>query len=96
VIQKLLRALTIMSAAIDNKELLASDEIGQIALGAALRSWRRQVHIHFAYYKFLQTNSVVGMKEDGLMEVLLPEYPDSHKDCGLEIVRGSIVWHGSD
>ena len=31
---------------------------------------------------------VVGMKQDGLMEVLLREYSDSHKYCGLEIVRG--------
>ena len=83
----LLRALTIMSAATDNKEFLASDEIGPIALGAALRSWRRQVHIHFAYYKFLRTNSVGGMKEDGLMQVLLSEYLDSHTDSVLESVR---------
>ena len=87
-IQKLLRALAIMSAATDNKEFLASDEIGPIALGAALRSWRRQVHIHFAYYKFLQTNSVCGMKEDGLMQMLLSEDLDSRKLSGLEIVRG--------
>jgi hypothetical protein len=87
VIQKLLRASTIMSAATDNKELLASDEIGLIALGAALRSWRRQVHIHFAYYKFLRTNCDSGMKEAGLMQMWLSEYLDSHRDSALESVR---------
>jgi hypothetical protein len=87
VIQKLLRALTIMSAATDNNEFLASDEIGPIALGAALRSWRRQVHIHCAYYKFLRTNSDSGMKEAGLMQMWLSEYLDYHRDSVLGSVR---------
>ena len=45
------------------------------------------MHIHFAYYKLLRTNSVGGMKEDGLMQMLLFEYLDSHRDSALESVR---------
>ena len=72
VIQKLLRALTVLSAATDKEELLARDEIGPVALGAALHSWRRQVHIHFAYYKFLIANPLPRLNKHGGMEVSMP------------------------
>ena len=45
------------------------------------------MHIHFAYYKFLRTNSDSGMKEAGLMQMWLSEYLDSHRDSALESVR---------
>ena len=87
VIQKLLRALTAMSVATDKEGFLASDEIGPIALSAARRSWRRQVHIHFAYYKFLNANPLPWLNKHGGKEVFMPgcsEFPDDHKDWGLE------------
>ena len=100
VIQKLLRALTAMSVATDKEEFLASDEIGPIALGAALRSWRRQVHSHFAYYKFLKADPLPQLNQDGAMEALMPgcsELPDGYKDRGLEMFwRCSIERHGPD
>ena len=90
-----------MSAATDKEELLASDEIGPIALGAALRSWRRQVHIHVAYYKVVNANPLPQLNQDGAMEALMPgysEFPDWYKDSGSEIFfwRCSIERHGSD
>ena len=72
VIQKLLRALSAMSVATDKETLLASDEIGPIALGAALRCRRRQVHIRFAYYMFLNANPLPQLNQDGAMEELMP------------------------
>ena len=45
------------------------------------------MHIHFAYYMFLRTNSDSGMKEAGLMQMWLSEYLDYHRDSALESVR---------
>ena len=89
-ILKLLRALTAMSAATHKQELLASDEIGSIALGAALRSWRRQVHIRFAYYKLLIANPLPRLNKHGGMEVSMSghsDFPDGHRERGLETLR---------
>ena len=66
-IQKLLRALVSISGAVDKDTFLADDEIHPIALGAALHSWRRQVHIHFAYYKYLNASLLPRMSKYGGM-----------------------------
>ena len=72
VIQKLLRALVSISGAIDKETCVADDEIGPVALGAALHSWRRQVHIHVAYYKYLNASPLLRMNKYGGMEASVP------------------------
>ena len=43
-----------------------------IALGAALHSWRQQVHIHLAYYKYQNASPLLRMNKDGGMEASMP------------------------
>ena len=83
VIKKLLRALVFLSGAVDKDTLLADDEISPIALAAALHSWRRQIQIHFAYYKYLINNPLPRMSKFGGMEASIPgqsDVLDGHKE----------------
>ena len=80
--------MVFISGVIDKETFLADDEIHPIALGAAQHSWRRQVHIHFAYYKYLNANALPRMSKYGGMEASMPgqsDVLDGHKE------RGSVM-----
>ena len=61
VTQELLRAMSSMSGARRKDNFLASGIIGALDLAAAIRSWRRQVHIHLVCYEDLQKHMLPGL-----------------------------------
>ena len=83
VIQKLLRALVFLSGAVDKYMFLADDAIGPVALAGAVRSWRRQIQIHFAYYKFVTNNPLPSISKFGGVPASAPgpsDFLDGHRN----------------
>ena len=63
--------------------LLADDEISPVALAGALHSWRRQIQIHFAYYKYVTNNPLPSISKFGGVPASIPgpsDLLDGHRN----------------
>ena len=62
---------------------MADDEIGPVALAGAVRSWRRQIQIHVAYYKFVTNSSLPSIGKFGGVPAAAPgpsDFLDGHRN----------------